>query len=260
MSRVRRALVLAAWMLTGAAEGAELAVVVDDLGYSLERAERVLALPGPVTVALLPFAPATPAIAGRARQSGHEIILHQPMEALPSSRVTPLPGMLTADMSAERFEKLMGAALDAVPGIVGVNNHTGSRLTQDPAAMRRLMGLLGGRGLLFLDSRTTAATVAYAMAREARIPAVQRDVFLDHEPHPPAIAAEFRRALTIARRQGHAVVIAHPYAASLAFLEQALAALPPDVTMVSLSRLADRGPATLARHQSPGSRHRSLGQ
>jgi len=251
---------VAAWMLTGPVMAAELAVVVDDLGYSLERAERVLALPGPVTVALLPFAPATPAIAGRARDSGHEIILHQPMEALPSSRVTPLPGMLTADMSAERFETLMAAALDAVPGIVGVNNHTGSRLTQDPAAMRRLMSFLGGRGLLFLDSRTTLATVAYAMAREARIPAVQRDVFLDHEPYPRAIAAEFQRALGIARRQGHAVLIAHPYAASLGFLEEALAALPPDVKVVSLSRLADRGPVTLARRENPGSPHRSLGQ
>lgn len=258
MSRVIAFVV--AWMLTGPVMAAELAVVVDDLGYSLERAERVLALPGPVTVALLPFAPATPAIAGRARESGHEIILHQPMEALPSSRVTPLPGMLTADMSAERLETLMAAALDAVPGSVGVNNHTGSRLTQDPIAMRRLMGFLGGRGLLFLDSRTTAATVAYAMAQEARIPAVQRDVFLDHEPYPRAIAAEFQRALGIARRQGHAVLIAHPYAASLGFLEEALAALPPDVRVVSLSRLADRGPVTLARRENPGSRHRSLGQ
>lgn len=247
---------------TGAAEAADvsLAVVIDDLGYSLQRAERVMALPAPVTLAVLPFAPETPAILDRARHTGHEIILHQPMEALPQSRVTPIPGLLTVDMSAGHFESLMDAALRAVPGIVGVNNHTGSRLTQDHAAMRRLMDLLKGRNLLFLDSRTTPATVAYAMAREARIPAIERDVFLDHVPRRDAIDREFRRALAIARRNGHAVLIAHPYAVSLDYLEEALAALPPDVEVTSLRRLADRDPVTLARRESPEFPRRSLGQ
>lgn len=256
-----RAFLLAAWLLAGPAMAADLAVVVDDLGYSVQRADRVMALPVQVTLALLPFAPETPAIARLARRSGHEIILHQPMEALPSSAAPAVPGMLTADMPAERFEALLDSALQAVPGIVGVNNHTGSRLTQDPAAMRRFMSFLAGRDLMFLDSRTTAATVAYSMAREARIPAVQRDVFLDHHPHPMAIEAEFDRALVIARRQGHAIVIAHPYPASLDFLERTLAALPSDVRVVSLRRLADRDrPATLARRENPGSPRRSLGQ
>lgn len=246
---------------------ADLAIVVDDLGYNLGRAERVLALPAPVTLAVLPFAPATGDIVRRSRGTGHETILHQPMEslgaghALPASASVPAPGTLTVDMTAEHFEAQMDAALAAVPGIIGVNNHTGSRLTQDPAAMRRLMSYLAGRDLLFLDSRTTAATVAYRMAREAHVPALERDVFLDHVPHPQAIEAEFARALIIARRQGHAVVIAHPYPASLAFLEAALADLPAEVRLVSLRSLTERHhPATLARQQSPGSPHRSLGQ
>ena len=260
-----RALILAAWLLIRCADAAQageasLAVVIDDLGYSLVRAERVMALPAPVTLAVLPFAPETPAILDLARRTGHEIILHQPMEALPQSRGASIPGLLTVDMPAGHFESLMDAALRAVPGIVGVNNHTGSRLTQDHAAMRRLMGLLKGRDLLFLDSRTTPATVAYAMAREARIPAIERDVFLDHVPRRDAIHREFQRALAIARRDGHAVLIAHPYAVSLDYLEEALAALPPDVAVTSLRRLTDRDPVTLARHGSPESPRRSPGQ
>jgi uncharacterized protein len=113
---------------------------------------------------------------------------------------------------------------------------------------------------MFLDSRTTAATVAYAMAREARIPALERDVFLDHHPHPQAIAAAFQRALAIARQQGHAVVIAHPHDASLAFLEQALARLPSDYRLVELRELATRrDPAALVLNESPASLHRSPG-
>lgn len=125
-------ILVVAWLLTGPVQAAELAIVIDDLGYSLGRAERVLALPVPVTLALLPFAPATGEIAGRAAASGHEIILHQPMEALPGSRVTPLRGILTIGMSRELFEASLDSALAAVPGIVGLNNHTGSRLTRIP--------------------------------------------------------------------------------------------------------------------------------
>lgn len=239
--------------------GYDLVIVMDDLGYSMERAERVMALPGAVTLGLLPFAPATAAIAARAAETGRETILHQPMEPLLPSRAAP--GTLTVDMSPERFEAGIEAALRAVPGAVGVNNHTGSRLTQDAAAMRRLMHHLAARDLVFLDSRTTAATVAYAMAREARIPALQRDVFLDHHPHPAAIAAAFERALVIARQQGHAVVIAHPHEASLTFLERALPQLPDDYRLVELKDLAKRrDPATPARRGSPVTLHRSLGR
>jgi uncharacterized protein len=235
---------------------------MDDLGYSLARAERVLALPVPVTLGLLPFAPDTAAIARRARDSGHEVILHQPMEPLTTTRRKPmLPGTLTVDMPEAQFHAYMDAALRAVPGLVGINNHTGSRLTQDRGAMQRLMALLAQRNLMFLDSRTTPATVAYATAREARVPALQRDVFLDHDPHPDAVHAAFQRALDIARARGQAIVIAHPYAISIDYLEQALSQLPDDVNVVSLRTLSDRGRrATLARHEIPETPHRSLGQ
>lgn len=241
---------------------ADLVIVMDDLGYSLARAERVLALPVPVTLGLLPFAPDTAAIVRRAHSSGHELILHQPMEPLPGSRAQRLlPGTLTVDMPAAQFEAHMDDALRAVPGLVGLNNHTGSRLTQDPAAMGRLMDYLAGRGLMFLDSRTTPATVAYSMARQARVPAVQRDVFLDHVPRTMAIEREFQRALAIARRNGHAVIIAHPYTVSIDFLAGVLTDLPDDVRVVSLRSLADRDrPATLARHENPATPRRSLGQ
>lgn len=263
---MQRAFGLLIWLLVGTANAtdvghARLAIVVDDLGYSVERAERVFALPASVTLGLLPFAPATAEIARRARQSGHEVILHQPMEPLPANRERPIPGTLTVGMSEAGFLAHMDAALAAIPGVVGLNNHTGSRLTQDPSAMELLMRYLAGRNLLFLDSRTTPATVAYGMAREARIPALQRDVFLDHVRDGNAITAEFDRALGIARRQGYAIIIAHPHTTSLNFLSQALGRLPEDVRISSLSELAGRGhPAALVRRESPESPHRSLGQ
>jgi hypothetical protein len=248
-------------LLAGPVAASDLVVVMDDLGYSLDRAERVLAMPAPVTLALLPFAPATAHIAARALETGHEVILHQPMEALVLSRAGLALGTLTTDMSPESFDAQLESALGAVPGIIGVNNHTGSRLTQDIPSMQRLMHYLAARDLMFLDSRTTAATVAYTMAREAEIPALERDVFLDHVPRLSAIEVEFQRALAIARSQGHAVIIAHPHDVSLAFLARILRRLPEGFSMISLKDLADRHrPAALVRHESPASPHRSLGQ
>jgi uncharacterized protein len=262
---IRGGVLAAAWVLAmagaGDARAAHLVVVVDDLGYSLPRAERVLALPGPVTLGMLPFAPETQIIARRAIETGHELILHQPMESLPAPHAQPLEGTLTVAMTATRFARLFEAALDAVPGIVGVNNHTGSRLTQDEPAMRRLMEQIAGRSLIFLDSRTTADTVAYRVARQTSVPALQRDVFLDHVPHPAAIDAAFRRAIVIARQRGRAIVIAHPYPVTLDYLERALAMLPDDVELTTLQALATPSrPATLVRHESPVYPRRSLGQ
>ena len=230
----------------------DLAIVMDDVGYSIERAQRVIDLPGPVALGLLPFAPGTPEVARRAHAAGREMILHQPMEAIPAPHVQWIQGTLTLNMDPERFNELTAAAVTAIPGIVGVNNHTGSRLTQYREPMQRFMTHLAQRDLFFLDSRTTAKTVAFDVAEEQRVPALRRDVFLDHIPNERAIAAAFGRALDIARRQGHAIVIAHPYEVSIRFLETRLYELPEGVRLVKLADLiTPRHRATLARLENP---------
>ncbi len=219
---------------------AELVVVVDDVGYHLDRARRLVALPGRITLGMLPFAPHTPEIARHAARHDKEIILHQPMEPMPSPHARAERGTLTLAMSAERFDQQFERALANVPHAVGVNNHTGSLLTQHPAPMHRLMGNIQRRGLFFLDSRTTPRTVAASTAQAWRVPTASRDVFLDHERSPRAIDRAFAKALGVARRKGHAVVIAHPYRMTLDFLEHALASLPEDVRLASLSDILSR--------------------
>jgi len=252
-------------------------IVVDDVGYNLERAERLLNLPGKLTLGLLPFAPHSPAIAKRAKLEGKEIILHQPMESIAARQVHAEPGTLTMKMSAAHFNQRFSEALAAVPFAVGVNNHSGSLLTQHRLPMDRLMQTIAARGMFFLDSRTTPNTVALATAHAWQVSAIKRDVFLDHVQTSDAMQYEFQRALTIARRKGHAVLIAHPHRKSLEFLEQKIPALPPDIVLTSLSELlvsrfnpADQSPdpsvgqsldqTTLGQHENPVFPHRSLGQ
>jgi polysaccharide deacetylase 2 family uncharacterized protein YibQ len=240
---------------------ANLAIVIDDVGHSLERSKRVIALPGPMTLGVLPFAPHAVEAAQRAAAAGKEVILHQPMEPMPAGHVHDIDGTLTLDMAPEKFTALFAKAIKAVPNVIGVNNHTGSLLTQHAEPMNLLMEQIRARGLFFLDSRTTHKTVALSVARRWQVPSIQRDVFLDHVANRQAIEHEFDRAIAIARRRGHAVIIAHPYRVSLDFLEGALLSLPDDLHLIGVSQLVTpRRSIALAQRESPESARISLGQ
>ncbi len=254
--------------LGGTPSAADLAVVIDDVGYSIEKGTRAINLPGRVTLGILPFAPHTQDLARYAMRRKQDVIVHQPMEPHPGPHVRKEHGTLTLHMPPQQFAATLAAALDAVPESIGVSNHTGSLLTQHRAPMEHLMREIERRGLFFLDSRTTAETIALEVAREHGIPALRRDVFLDHHKTPAAIHASFELALSVARQQGYAVIIAHPYEMSLDYLERRLANLPADISLVraaDLARLPDTTatttrPAVLAQKQGPASLHISPGQ
>lgn len=212
-----------------------LAVVIDDLGYNPVLDQRIINWPYPMTLAVLPGAPNAGRVGSAAQAAGKEVILHQPMQPY-HSRLHE-PGNLTAEMSWSEFELTLQDNLAAVPYTVGLNNHTGSQLTEDSQSMHRLMQHLRQQGLYFLDSRTTPNTVAMTIAEEWGVPTVSRDVFLDHIRTPAAVEREFRRALGLARRNGQAVLIAHPNALSVNFLDQALQTLPANVRLVTVSEL-----------------------
>lgn len=222
------------------AVSADLAIVIDDVGYNWQRGHRAINLPGAITIAVLPFAPHTQALVRDANRLGKDVIIHQPMEPQPSPRVKTETGTLTLGMQADEFDQVLKRSFAAVHQPSGLSNHTGSLLTQHTLPMVRVMTELAQRGLYFLDSRTTAATVALDIARQMGVPAVRRDVFLDHHRTADAIHAAFDQALRIARYQGHAVLIAHPYPISLDYLEHRLPDLPEDIRLVHAATLATK--------------------
>lgn len=199
---------------------ARLALVIDDLGRDLAEVERLLALDLPLSYAVLPFEPRSEEVALRLREAGAEVLVHLPMEG--HGDVDPGPGAVLGRLSPRRIGALTGRAIDAVPGATGLNNHMGSRVTADEAAMSAILEVVARRGLFFLDSRTTAETRAFEWARERGIAAARRDVFLDDDPAPEAVAAQFAAWLDAARANGAAVAIGHPREATLAVLEREL--------------------------------------
>lgn len=198
-----------------------LAIVIDDLGNQRDEGIRAVELPGPVTYAFLPHTPHGPGLARLAHALDKEVIVHLPMQA--ASRRTLGPGGLTDALSREQFMARAHAALDSVPHAQGVNNHMGSHLTALSRPMTWLMDLLSRReDFLFLDSRTTARSVAESTARAAGIRTTYRDVFLDNDLDDDAIAARLSEAIATARRNGAAVAIGHPYRSTLRVLARKL--------------------------------------
>jgi len=201
------------------AEPGRLAIIIDDIGYNRVLGERTLALPGPYTLAFLPHTPHARDLAQGAVRSGKELLLHAPMSNLSGQALGP--GALSAEMEFQDFTRSLRDSIGAIPGIVGVNNHMGSLLTQQPEPMSWVMTEIARHDLFFVDSRTSAASVAQATASRYGIASARRDVFLDHSHEPAAIEAELARAVRLARQRGHAIAIGHPLPETLAVLEAA---------------------------------------
>jgi len=197
-----------------------VSIIIDDMGYRLEQDRMALTLSGPLAFAVLPHSPGAQRVIRAANSRGSELMLHLPMESTDNMH-TSSPGMLTRSMNWITFVRTIQNNMAAVPGIVAVNNHEGSLLTTDYLRMQWLADELSRhRGIAFIDSRTTHHTVALKAAREAGLPATRRDIFLDYEQGK--IAQQFDELISMAKQQGSALAIAHPYEETINFLRDNL--------------------------------------
>lgn len=211
----------------------QIAIVIDDLGYDLQAVERLLALQVPITFAVLPGRKFSREAAALVIRDGRELILHQPMEPLPTQvplfkgsnkyrtkHIDPGPGGVYLSMKARKVASKVEDNLAKYPGISGMNNHMGSAFTQDAPQMRAALAPLLARGFYFLDSRTHADAVGFQVAAQLGLRTVQRDVFLDHEQTIEFVSHQFSALLEVARKHGSAVAIGHPHPETLEVLER----------------------------------------
>ncbi|MFN2633109.1 MAG: divergent polysaccharide deacetylase family protein [Thermoanaerobaculia bacterium] len=205
-----------------AATSAAIAILIDDLGNDAAAVDHIARWPFPVSVAVLPELPASGDTARTFERSGKQVLLHLPMEPRGFPGVRPGPGVVLRSQSDEEIASTLQNDLDTVPGAVGVNNHMGSAATADLRVMRAVAGVLAGRGLFFVDSRTTGSSVALEAAREARVPSASRRVFLDDIQKEAAIEDSLSQLISHAKREGPAIAIGHPYPTTLAVLDREL--------------------------------------
>ena len=226
----------------GTARGV-LAPLIDDLGYDETALARLSGLDGPLALAVLPDAPHAGEAVALAKRKGWELLLHMPMASEAGREEKWTIGSSDDDRT---IQERVSRALDRVPGAIGLNNHQGSRATADARVVRAMLSVVRERGLFFVDSRTTPATVAEREARALGVPALARDTFLDDAETEAsagtqaALDAAWRRAREIATRKGACLVIGHPHPTTLEFLAHRLPELDrSDVRRVKVSQLLD---------------------
>lgn len=223
--------------------GPMIAIVLDDVGVNKPDAELALNLPAPITLSIMTYADNAAELAARAHERGHELMLHVPMQPV-NPRIDPGPNALLVTLGPDELKRRLDWGLSRFPGFVGINNHMGSRFTQDEAGMRLVMADLQARGLLFLDSRTIANSVAERVAAEQGVPHIGRDVFLDDEAAllgGDSVARQLALAERIATKRGFVVAIGHPHPGTVAVLQKWMADLKQrGFTLVPLSAVARR--------------------
>lgn len=212
--------------LPKAKNNANLVFVFDDGGQNLYDLQKFLELPFPITIAVLPKLKYSAESAKRVRKSGHELILHQPMQAINRS-VNPGPGAITPEMTEEEVRKMLLSNINEIGPIAGMNNHEGSAITADIAKMEVILKTASDCGIFFLDSRTNVKTVVPLVAKEMGYNYYERNIFLDNEKTRENALMELKKGLDIANKKGSAVMIGHVWSAD--FLPALLKELYPEL-------------------------------
>jgi polysaccharide deacetylase 2 family uncharacterized protein YibQ len=211
-------------------QGGVVAVVVDDIGFEPSALASLAALDAPLALAVIPSAPHAAEAARLAREKGWDLLVHLPMDPESGRAEKGSLGPKDGD------ESLRAGVLDALtrlPGALGVNNHQGSKATADARVVRAVLEVVKEKGLFFLDSRTTLASVVGVEASKLGVPCLARDVFLDDAATesadsggaPGALETAWEKGVSLAKKRGQAILIGHPRKETLAFLSEKLGLL-----------------------------------
>jgi polysaccharide deacetylase 2 family uncharacterized protein YibQ len=214
-----------------------VAIVIDDLGYQKQLALDFIELKVPLTLSFLPQAPFAGELVRQADQKGKETMLHLPMEPKEFPQVDPGPMALLTRMSNEEIQNILEKDLEAFPQVSGVNNHMGSRFTENREKMTLVLTMVKKRKLFFLDSRTTPYSAVFPLASQLGVKAIQRDIFLDNNTELDAIREQMELLIRLAQERGFAVACGHPYPQTLQVIKEKMPELQQKVHLVPLSGL-----------------------
>ncbi|MFH2012732.1 MAG: divergent polysaccharide deacetylase family protein [Pseudomonadota bacterium] len=215
-----------------------VAIIIDDLGNNNGKADELLKIDAPLTFSIFPHGQYSKSIAQKVHATGKDIILHLPMEPHGYPEKNPGDGALFLSMEDEELLEKLIEDIESVPFIKGVNNHMGSKFTEDTEKMRIVLNELKNRGLFFLDSRTSDSTVGYTLAKEIGLKVAGRNIFLDNNQDINLINAQINKLVKLSIKNGSAIGICHPYPATIKALEQMLPDMKAKgVEIVPLSKL-----------------------
>lgn len=188
----------------------KVAIIVDDIGQSLDPVRKLLSIDLPLTFSVLPGLENTERAVRMIHGHRREIMLHLPMEPIDYPRENPGKLALMIRMGPDEIRMRTEDLLREFPYLDGVNNHMGSRFTQDRERMDIVLREIRNRGFFFVDSLTSPESVALEEARRLGVRSGRRDIFLDHVDDRQSVDIQIDRLIELARERGYAIAIGHP--------------------------------------------------
>lgn len=220
-------------------ELAKIAIIIDDLGYQWEIFDRMMSINYPITISILPFLPYSNSIAEMARlRENMTILLHLPMEP-DDANTNPGKGAIFTTMNEQQIKDKMTAVFRDLSYVDGVNNHMGSKATQNREVMRIVLGEIKNRGMFFIDSMTSPNSVGYELSKEMGIKTAYRSVFLDNEKDIDYIQNQIKVLKELALKNGNAIAIGHPYCNTIEVLSHLNSLEDEGIRIVKLEELLE---------------------
>jgi|GEM_PF-707616 len=198
----------------------KVAIIIDDIGYSLDLLEEIVKIKEPLTLSILPFLPNSKNCAEIAIANGKEIIIHMPMESNNGGDLER--GIIKEKMDEDEIKDLVREAIKSLPQAKGMNNHKGSKITKNEHLMEIILNELKNKNLFFIDSKTSDHSVALKVARRIGLPSSERNIFIDSINSKTQIEKNVLKLFKIAKKKGKGVGIAHPYPATIEVLKELL--------------------------------------
>ena len=197
-----------------------VAIIIDDLGWNKESADALLNIDAPICFAILPHLPFSKIIADEAGLKHRDVLLHLPMEPYGYPHKDPGIKPLTDDMNKNDMELLIKDYISEIPHIVGINNHMGSKFTENERGMKYVMEILKDKNLFFVDSFTTPKSLAYQTAKASGVKTARRQVFLDNEEDEEYIKGQIEKLIALAQKDNTAIGIGHPHPQTINALQK----------------------------------------
>lgn len=187
----------------------QIFLVIDDAGLDVAEVRAFLELPIPMTIAVLPHLKMTGEVCAEIhRYADKELILHQPMEAYDRESDTG-PGAIYNSTRPADVEKILERNLASVRGAAGINNHMGSRITENEMLITEILRYCRRQGLYFLDSKTAYNSLVPRVAEREHIHLEERDVFLDVRHDRETVRRAWENTVLKAQKNGYVIAIGH---------------------------------------------------
>ncbi len=189
----------------------QLAIVVDDFGIRNNKLlDDFCNLNSNVTFAILPDQKFSKHVMNKAAETGHETMIHIPMEPISYPRDNPGANAIYVHLTEKEIKRRMESYIKQFPLCVGANNHMGSFATTDESVMKSVLQVLKKHDLYFVDSRTSQSSIAYNVAKKMLIPTCENQLFLDTPSiNKKTLSNKIRQLKYLAKNRNKILVITH---------------------------------------------------